>query len=328
MTAMPEPLILSHPRPRARNCTPSRWVAPNASVIGQVTLAARASVWYGATLRAEAEPIEIGFGTNIQDGVTIHVDPEFPAAIGAGVSVGHNAVLHGCTIEDDASSAWARSSSTARASGQGSLIAAGRAGAAGHRRAAAVAGRRACRAGSGASSATPRSPTTGTTRRSTSGSSSCTATPMTIGRLADRVHAYGEHRANPGHRRHRLCRLPARHRPARPGPRRRRRHAANLERLADFGWHDRVTPSRSTRTTRTRRRQAFADAGPIDVVYYLVHGIGQPDFRDADNRAAANVADAAKDAGVRADRLPRRVRARRRRTVRAPDQPRRGRRTR
>ena len=86
------------------------------AVIGQVSLAARASVWYGATLRAEAEPIEIGFGSNIQDGVTIHVDPEFPVKIGAGVSVGHNAVLHGCEIEDDASSAWARSSSTAHAS--------------------------------------------------------------------------------------------------------------------------------------------------------------------------------------------------------------------
>lgn len=72
---MPEPLILS-----IHGCAPvlhaESWVAPNASVIGQVTLAARASVWYGATLRAEAEPIEIGFGTNIQDGVTIHVDAE------------------------------------------------------------------------------------------------------------------------------------------------------------------------------------------------------------------------------------------------------------
>ena len=77
------------------------WVAPNASVIGQVTVAARASVWYGATLRAEAEPIEIGVGTNIQDGVTIHVDSEFPVSVGAGVSVGHNAVLHGCVVEDD-----------------------------------------------------------------------------------------------------------------------------------------------------------------------------------------------------------------------------------
>ena len=78
------------------------WVAPNASLIGQVRLAARTSVWYSATLRAEAEPIDIGTGTNIQDGVTVHVDPEYPVHVGSGVSVGHNAVLHGCTIEDGA----------------------------------------------------------------------------------------------------------------------------------------------------------------------------------------------------------------------------------
>ena len=77
-------------------------MAPNASVIGKVILAARVSVWYAATLRAEAEQIEVGFGSNIQDGVTVHVDKEFPVRIGAGVSVGHNAVIHGCTIEDDA----------------------------------------------------------------------------------------------------------------------------------------------------------------------------------------------------------------------------------
>jgi carbonic anhydrase/acetyltransferase-like protein (isoleucine patch superfamily) len=69
MSVMPEPLILPI-RGRAPQLHAESWVAPNASVIGQVTLAARASVWYGATLRAETEPIEIGFGTNIQDGVT------------------------------------------------------------------------------------------------------------------------------------------------------------------------------------------------------------------------------------------------------------------
>jgi carbonic anhydrase/acetyltransferase-like protein (isoleucine patch superfamily) len=100
MAAMLEPLIVS-----IRGSTPElhaeSWVAPSASVIGQVRVAAKASIWYGATLRAEAEPIDIGFGTNIQDGVTIHVDSEFPVSVGAGVSVGHNAVLHGCTVEDD-----------------------------------------------------------------------------------------------------------------------------------------------------------------------------------------------------------------------------------
>ncbi|MGH3678047.1 MAG: gamma carbonic anhydrase family protein [Mycobacterium sp.] len=92
MSRMPEPLILSV-RGRTPQLHAESWVAPSANVIGQVSIAARASVWYGATLRAEAEPIDIGFGTNIQDGVTIHVDSEFPVSVGAGVSVGHNAGL-------------------------------------------------------------------------------------------------------------------------------------------------------------------------------------------------------------------------------------------
>ena len=99
MTAMPEPLIIPI-QGRAPALHAESWVAPNASVIGQVTLAAKAGVWYGATLRAEFEPIEIGVGSNLQDGVTAHVDPGFPLRVGSNVSVGHNAVLHGCTIED------------------------------------------------------------------------------------------------------------------------------------------------------------------------------------------------------------------------------------
>jgi carbonic anhydrase/acetyltransferase-like protein (isoleucine patch superfamily) len=124
MTRMPEPLILPI-RGRAPSLHAESWVAPNASVIGQVTLAARASVWYGATLRAEAEPIEIGFGTNIQDGVTVHVDSEFPVSIGAGVSVGHNAVLHGCVVEDDALIGMGAVILNGATIGEGCLIAAG-----------------------------------------------------------------------------------------------------------------------------------------------------------------------------------------------------------
>jgi carbonic anhydrase/acetyltransferase-like protein (isoleucine patch superfamily) len=101
------------------------WVAPNATVIGHVKLGARASVWYGATLRAEFEPIEIGDGSNIQDGVTVHVDPGFPATIGAGVSVGHNAVLHGCTIEDDCLIGMGAVVLNGAQIGRGSLVAAG-----------------------------------------------------------------------------------------------------------------------------------------------------------------------------------------------------------
>ncbi|WP_029114183.1 NAD(P)H-binding protein [Mycobacterium sp. URHB0044] len=69
--------------------------------------------------------------------------------------------------------------------------------------------------------------------------------------------------------------------------------------LADFGWYDDVTSVSLDAHDAASAKLAFAEAGPVDVVYYLVHGIGQPDFRDADNRAAANVAAAARDAGVR-----------------------------
>ncbi|MGE2737138.1 NAD(P)H-binding protein [Mycolicibacterium vaccae] len=72
----------------------------------------------------------------------------------------------------------------------------------------------------------------------------------------------------------------------------------NRERLQDYGWHDRVQTVSLDAHQEASVRQAFDDAGPVDVVYYLVHGIGQPGFRDADNRAAATVAEAAKQAGV------------------------------
>jgi len=97
---MAEPLILAllGNSPRIH---PESWVAPLAAVLGNVTLAEKVSVWYSATVRAEFEPIVIGAGSNIQDSVTIHTDPGFPATIGQRVTVGHNAILHGCTVEDD-----------------------------------------------------------------------------------------------------------------------------------------------------------------------------------------------------------------------------------
>lgn len=73
----------------------------------------------------------------------------------------------------------------------------------------------------------------------------------------------------------------------------------NVERLADFGWHGEVAAVALDAHDPESVRTAFAEAGPIDIVYYLVHGIGQPDFRDADNAAAGNLADAAKGADVR-----------------------------
>jgi carbonic anhydrase/acetyltransferase-like protein (isoleucine patch superfamily) len=79
----------------------SAWTAPSADLIGDVRLAARASVWFGAVIRADNTPILIGEDSNIQDGAIGHSDPGFPLTIGARVTVGHQAILHGCTIADD-----------------------------------------------------------------------------------------------------------------------------------------------------------------------------------------------------------------------------------
>ncbi len=84
------------------NIHPEAWVAEEAVVIGKVTLHARASVWPGAVLRADNEPIVIGEGSNVQEGAVLHVDPGFPLTVGKNVTVGHQAMLHGCTIADGA----------------------------------------------------------------------------------------------------------------------------------------------------------------------------------------------------------------------------------
>ena len=78
------------------------WAAPSADLIGDVRLGARASVWFGAVIRADNTPILIGEGSNIQDGAVGHSDPGAPLVIGARVTVGHQAILHGCTIGDQA----------------------------------------------------------------------------------------------------------------------------------------------------------------------------------------------------------------------------------
>lgn len=77
------------------------WIAPSADVIGDVLLGARSSIWFGAVLRGDNEPILIGEETNIQDGAVCHSDIDIPLHIGARVTVGHQANLHGCTIGDD-----------------------------------------------------------------------------------------------------------------------------------------------------------------------------------------------------------------------------------
>lgn len=79
---------------------PESWIAPNAAVIGRVKLEKGASVWFGAVLRGDVEQITIGENSNVQDGTVMHADSGFPAVIGKGVTIGHNTMLHGCTVGD------------------------------------------------------------------------------------------------------------------------------------------------------------------------------------------------------------------------------------
>ena len=74
------------------------WVAADAVVLGNVRLADEASVWFGAVLRGDGEPLEVGERSNIQEGSMLHADPGFPLTIGPDVTVGHHAILHGCTV--------------------------------------------------------------------------------------------------------------------------------------------------------------------------------------------------------------------------------------
>lgn len=79
---------------------PSSWVAPGAVLIGKVRLQARASVWFGAVLRGDNELIDIGEDSNVQDGAVMHTDMGSPLTLGRGVTVGHKAMLHGCSVND------------------------------------------------------------------------------------------------------------------------------------------------------------------------------------------------------------------------------------
>ncbi|MER5888436.1 gamma carbonic anhydrase family protein [Streptomyces sp. NPDC001941] len=103
---------------------PEAFAAPTSVVLGEVTLAAGASVWYHAVLRADCGPIVLGADSNIQDNCTVHVDPGFPVTVGERVSVGHNAVLHGCTVEDDCLIGMGATVLNGARIGAGSLVAA------------------------------------------------------------------------------------------------------------------------------------------------------------------------------------------------------------
>lgn len=101
------------------------WVAPSAVMIGDVTLGDDSSVWHMSVVRADSDAITIGDRTNIQDGTIIHVDGGMPCTIGDQVSIGHRAVLHGCTIEDGALVGIGAIVLNRAVVGRGSVVAAG-----------------------------------------------------------------------------------------------------------------------------------------------------------------------------------------------------------
>ncbi|MHA7985668.1 gamma carbonic anhydrase family protein [Rathayibacter sp. CAU 1779] len=125
MSAHDDARLIALPDRAAPDVAPFAWVAPGAQLIGAVTLHDRASVWYNAVLRSDNEPIVIGERSNIQDNCSCHVDTGFPLTLGSGVSVGHNAVLHGCTIEDDVLIGMHATVMNGAVIGSGSLVAAG-----------------------------------------------------------------------------------------------------------------------------------------------------------------------------------------------------------
>lgn len=104
---------------------PSAWIADNATVIGRVDVGPDASVWFTSVLRGDGDQITIGAGSNVQDGCVFHADPGVPLHLGAGVAVGHRAVLHGCTVEDRVLVGMSATILNGARIGSGSLVAAG-----------------------------------------------------------------------------------------------------------------------------------------------------------------------------------------------------------
>ena len=104
---------------------PEAFVADGATLVGAVRVAADASVWYAAVVRGDGAPIEIGAGSNVQDGSVLHSDPDFPVRVGEGCTIGHRAVVHGCTVGDGALIGMGAVVLNGAVVGAGSLVAAG-----------------------------------------------------------------------------------------------------------------------------------------------------------------------------------------------------------
>lgn len=124
MNAPHPPSVLSYDG-RQPTIHADAWLAPTATVIGDATVNSQASVFYGAVVRADMDRIVLGAGSNLQDNVVVHTDYGFPTWIGSGVSVGHAAVVHGCTVEDDCLIGMNATILNGARIGAGSLVAAG-----------------------------------------------------------------------------------------------------------------------------------------------------------------------------------------------------------
>ncbi|MFD6136399.1 gamma carbonic anhydrase family protein [Isoptericola sp. NPDC056618] len=104
---------------------PTAWVAPTATIVGNVHIGARASVFYGAVLRGDMDAIVLGEGSNIQDNCVVHTDTGVPATIGAGVGVGHGAIVHGATVGDGSLIGMGATLLNNAVVGEGAFVAAG-----------------------------------------------------------------------------------------------------------------------------------------------------------------------------------------------------------
>ena len=117
--------IISHAVHGSPSVPASAYLAPGARVVGNVVLGEKVGVWFNAVLRGDSDAIVIGDGSNIQDNVSGHGDPGSPLRVGRNVSVGHNAVIHGCTIGDDCLIGMGAIVMNGAVVGAGSLVAAG-----------------------------------------------------------------------------------------------------------------------------------------------------------------------------------------------------------
>jgi carbonic anhydrase/acetyltransferase-like protein (isoleucine patch superfamily) len=104
---------------------PDSWIAPDAQLMGRVVIAPRASVWFGAVLRGDNEEISVGPGSNIQEHCVLHTDMGFPLSVGADCTIGHRAILHGCTIGEGSLIGMGATVMNGARIGRGCLIGAG-----------------------------------------------------------------------------------------------------------------------------------------------------------------------------------------------------------